>query len=144
LVRAGGHAIALPLRWVGETLRPLPLETPTGAPARGPGVAVIRGAPVPVYDLSGLLGTNGDHPPARWVTLKAGARRFALAVEEVVGLLHPGAATDRELPSALERVVAERVAALGPEASRLRATLRAARVVAPGLEAALRSEGALR
>jgi purine-binding chemotaxis protein CheW len=85
ICRIGTTPCALPLAGVVETLRPLPTDALSGAPAFVAGLAIIRGAPVPVisgrYLLAGSSGSMG-----RWVVLRAGAHRVALGVDEVVGI----------------------------------------------------------
>jgi chemotaxis signal transduction protein len=47
----------------------------------------VRGSPVPVVDLSVLVGGAPSASPARrWVMLRCGARAAALAVDSVVGI----------------------------------------------------------
>jgi purine-binding chemotaxis protein CheW len=86
LVRAGSRLCALPLACVVETLRPLPTSPLAGTPPSVSGVAVVRGAPTPVVDLDALLGAAGGAPASRFVVVRVGERRAALAVTEVVGL----------------------------------------------------------
>ena len=87
ICRIGTSPCALPLAGVVETLRPLPTDALSGAPAFVAGLAIIRGAPVPVisghYLLAGGTGSIG-----RWIVLRAGAHHVALGVDEVVGI-HP-------------------------------------------------------
>jgi purine-binding chemotaxis protein CheW len=85
LVRAGPRACALALGQVEEVMRPLPVARLGGAPAFVRGASVIRGAPVPVVDLATLLGIDAP-APGRFVTLRLGPRRAALAVTEVMGV----------------------------------------------------------
>jgi purine-binding chemotaxis protein CheW len=84
LIRVGSQLAALPLSDVVETLRPLPCEAAPGAPPFVIGVSVIRGQPVTVVDLARLLGAQA-HTIGRFVTVRAGDRRIALAVDAVVG-----------------------------------------------------------
>jgi len=86
LVRAGTLTCALPLSHVVETMRPLPIEPLANAPAFVRGLSIIRGAPVPVVDLGALLNTPSSRPPPRFVTVRAGERRVALAVDGILGL----------------------------------------------------------
>ncbi|HZE91839.1 MAG TPA: chemotaxis protein CheW, partial [Rhizobacter sp.] len=68
ICRVQGRLCALPLSHVVETMRPLPTETIAGAPDFVCGLAVIRGAPVPVVDLARLLGAT-DTQARRFVTV---------------------------------------------------------------------------
>jgi len=91
---------ALPLGAVLETMRPLPLVPFSGAPDFVLGLAVIRGEAVPVVDAGRLA---GDRPvrAGRFVTLRAGGRTAALAVEGVMGLKTMGAASFAAFPPLL-------------------------------------------
>lgn len=73
---------ALPIDAVIEVLRPLPLQTLADSPPFLLGLAVVRGAGIPVLDLARLL-DDASEPHARWVHLRVGARRLALAVRQV-------------------------------------------------------------
>ena len=66
-------------------MRALPVEPLADAPPFLRGIAVIRGAPVPVVDLGRLLG-QARTSPARIVTVQAGGRILGLAVAEVLGV----------------------------------------------------------
>ncbi|HEX6277726.1 MAG TPA: chemotaxis protein CheW [Polyangiaceae bacterium] len=85
VLRLGSELAALPLAHVRETLRPLRLEPLAGAPDFVMGVAVIRGAPVPVVDLARLV-LSAEREAERLVIVELGERRVALAVEGVVGV----------------------------------------------------------
>ena len=56
LVRAAGRLCAVPIAHVVEVMRALPVEPIPGAPSFVPGLAIIRGAPMPVVDLGLLTG----------------------------------------------------------------------------------------
>ncbi len=86
VVRAGTCVCALPLRMVGETMRPLPIEQLPGAPDGVLGVSVVRGRPTPVVEARRVLEQDGAEPAARFVTLKLGSRAAALAVDAVLGV----------------------------------------------------------
>jgi purine-binding chemotaxis protein CheW len=88
IVRARDRACALRLTDIVEVMRPLPIEPISHAPPGVLGVAQIRGEPVPVVDLGALVdGQAGASPaaPGRFVTVRAGDRRAALAVDAVEG-----------------------------------------------------------
>lgn len=97
LFEVGGRVCALPVTNVDETLRPLPLETLPIQPAALLGISVVRGAPVPVIDLSAIF----DIPAAkarrtepahtRWIIVASDRGHFALAVEAVRGVEALGA-----------------------------------------------------
>lgn len=84
-LRLGHCACAVPLSYITEVMRPLPVEPLAGAPAGVIGVAVIRGRATPVVDLEALLidGITTRTNSARFVTLRIGDRAVALLVEAV-------------------------------------------------------------
>lgn len=103
LLRAGKYLCALPLAHIAETMRPQAVRTVAGAPAYVRGLATIRGAAVPVVDAASVL-DEGDRTtnPTRFVVVKAGDRRVALAADEVLGIK----ALDLQSLSALPPLVA--------------------------------------
>ena len=110
--RVQARLFALPLGQVVETMRPLPVDPVAGAPHFMSGLAVIRGAPVPVVDAARLLGAV-DGEADRFVTVLAGSRCVALAVGSVLGVRALPAGSLRELPPLLQEAGAEAVAAIG-------------------------------
>jgi purine-binding chemotaxis protein CheW len=94
LVRTGGRLCGLPVEAVAETMRPLPVSPVAGTPAFVRGISIVRGEPVPVVDLAALLGGTVEFAPTRFIAVRAGPRRAALAVASVVGVarLDPDAA----------------------------------------------------
>ena len=110
--RAGAQICALPLAQVVEILRPLPVQPLTGAPAFVLGMSVIRGTPAPVVDLSALLlGKPGRC--SRFVMVRAGERRLAVAVDAVLGIREFQAALWSELPPLLRDARPEAIEAVG-------------------------------
>jgi purine-binding chemotaxis protein CheW len=130
VVRAGTRLCALPLAAVVETLRPLAVEPVAGAPAFVAGLALLRGVPSPVVDLARLLGDEDAGPAARWVTVRAGERRVALAVTAVEGVRALDGAALGATPPLLADARADAVAAVGRLDRELFLVLDAARVVA--------------
>lgn len=128
LCRVHTRICALPLANVIETMRPLPTERISGAPDFVLGLSIVRGAPAPVVD-SGRLLTGVPVAAARFVILRVGARRVALAVESVLGV----GAVDRDsladLPPLLHGSDAEVATAVGALDSELLLVLAAARMV---------------
>lgn len=98
LVSAENRAFALRLAEVAEIMRPLPVDPIPGVPDFVRGVAVVRGAPLPVVDLAMLLGADGPSEATRFVTVKAGGRRVVLAVSEIHGVQHLSAKVFGDLP----------------------------------------------
>lgn len=85
---------------------------PCGEPAFL-GVAGVRGAIVPVYDLAALAGGGAARAP-RWLLLSGGAEPVALAFDEMEGYLRVGR----------DDLVAAAVGAAAAEAVRAGASLR--------------------
>ena len=112
ICRVQRRLCALPLRHVTETMRPLPIEVVAGAPHFVLGLAMIRGAPVPVVDVARLLG-EADAPSGRWIALTAGSRRVALAVCEVLGVRPLPASARHALPPLLQDAGRDLVSELG-------------------------------
>lgn len=127
-VRAGARMLALPIESVVETMRPMPVEPLAGAPSFVRGLAVIRGAALPVVDVAELLGAAGG-TPGRFVTVRAGARQIALAVEAVLGLSALEPAALARLPPLLEGAAGGAFDAIGLLDAQLALVLRAARVL---------------
>ena len=137
--RFAGRIGAVPAELAVETMRPLPVEGLPAAPSFVAGVALIRGVPTPVVDLAALVGTPrpvaGSRgaaeraEPGRFVTVRAGTRRVALAVESVVGLRTLPADQVAELPAVLAEAAARGVTAVGALDGELLAVLDGARLV---------------
>ena len=138
--RSGGRALAVPLQHVAETMRPLATEPLAGAPAFVVGVSLIRGAPTPVVDVAALFGGVSATAATRFVTLRAGARHVALAVDAVVGIRAIDRATIEAVPPLLAEAAAELVEAMGRLDAELLLVLRGARVLTAAAWAALDAE----
>ena len=136
--RVGARLGALPLAHVVETMRPLATSPVAGAPGFVAGVAIIRGAPVPVIDAAALLGREGGRADAgRLVTVRVGQRHIALAVDAVLGVRDLADASLAELPSLLSDARAGGVASLGALDDGLVVFLEGARLVPESVWAAL-------
>ena len=98
LLRSGTHLCAVPVEHVVEIMRPLPIIPVRGVPDFILGLAGIRGTPVPVVDPNRLVGTPGSPQTGRFVVVRAGPRRVALAVDAVAGLRGLEDAVLSELP----------------------------------------------
>ncbi len=85
LIPLGLTVWALPVSHVLEVFRPLRIEPLPDAPDFVSGVAIIRGEPTPVVALCRLLG-NSHSPPGRFVLLRSGRIRVAIAVDAVTGV----------------------------------------------------------
>ena len=128
LFRAGKHLCALELSHITEIMRPLPVERISGAPEAVRGLAIIRGAPAPVLDLGYLMGSSGK-PPERFVVVRTGERRVALAVEEVLGTEMLDPSTLSGVPRLIDGPTGEGVRAIGVLDSQLLLVLQSASLV---------------
>jgi len=132
VTRVGGMTCAFPIQHVVETMRPLPIE-PIGrsadeALALIDGVAMIRGAAVPVVDARKLLGVTGGQA-TRFVVVRAGERRIALVVDAVLDVVRidPGALSG--LPPLMGGASRGSISAIGARDAGLLVVLDAARVL---------------
>ncbi|HEY6903198.1 MAG TPA: chemotaxis protein CheW [Candidatus Acidoferrales bacterium] len=129
VVRAGGHHCVLALPDVHETMRPLAIEPVEGAPDGVRGLAVIRGVPVPVVDLAAVLGCHCGQPWSRFVSVRAGRRTVALAVEAVVGIREFDASTLNQMPPLMQSANPEIIASVGALDAELFLVLKTARLL---------------
>jgi purine-binding chemotaxis protein CheW len=129
--RIPGAVCALSLERVVETMRPLAVESLSGAPPFVRGLAIVRGAPVPVVDAAALIGAS-DGCPRRFVIVRAGTRRVALAVDEVVGVRALPSDQLERLPSLLREAAADVVARIGTLDDELLVVLESTRLVPDG------------
>ncbi|MBD8526773.1 chemotaxis protein CheW [Pseudomarimonas arenosa] len=100
-LQAAGRPCAVPLDAVIEVLRPLPIDALTDVPAYLLGLSVLRGQPVAVLDLPRLLGQPGE-AIGRWLHLRVGPRRLALAVPSVGRVEHLDQLDWQPLPALFE------------------------------------------
>ena len=110
--RIGSRVAAIPLALVSETMRPLPIEPLAEMPPFVLGVAIVRGAPVPVIDTARLVGVTESNP-TRFVTVKCDERTLALSVDAVLGVRAVGEQTLTALPNLLNEGNADVIAAIG-------------------------------
>ncbi len=141
LCGVGAQRYALPVACVVETMRPLPVEAVSGAPAGVLGLAVIRGAPTPVVDLAAVVGAADAGPPSRFVVVTVDGRRAALAVAEVLGVHALDAATFEGLPPLLRGAAASAVEAVGTLDGGVLSLIDGARVVPEAAWDAVRAAG---
>ena len=120
---------AFPLRHVVETMRPLRVEALAGGPLFVRGLSVIRGVATPVVDLGTLLGSGEQAAPTRFVTLRVGDRRVAVAVDAVEGIRDLPSQVADELPPLLKDASAGVIAAVGILDAELTMVLAAARII---------------
>ena len=128
--RANARLCGLPLDAVEETLRPQPLRPLTAPVNHVQGLARIRGDWLPVLDLAGLLGVSAlPEPVRRFVVMRTGERRVALAVSEVLGVQALESEAVRALPPLLRDRDHAGVAALAERDEELLAVLDQARLL---------------
>jgi purine-binding chemotaxis protein CheW len=128
LFRVRQHFCGLPLVHIVETMRPLPIEAITGAPPAVKGLAVIRGIPLPVIDVGGLI-DGGSEPYMRFIIVRAGANQIALGVQSVIGVRYLSAETLRDTPLLFKKVSNSAIAAIGRLDAELLLVLNAAQLV---------------
>jgi purine-binding chemotaxis protein CheW len=128
--RAATVACAISLVDVVETMRPLPIvEISHGAPQFVLGLARVRGEATPVVALDRLLGHAGVASPSRFVVVRAGQRRIALAVDEVTTVRTLTASELAGLPPLLRSASSDFVAAVGDLDGELLLVLSSARLL---------------
>ena len=128
ILSAGARVCAIARDDVIEVMRALPIASVAGAPPFVLGLSVVRGAPIPVVDLGALIGAERS-APTRFVALRLGDRRAALAVEAVLGVRDLDVATFGGLPPLLKDSDADIVDAIGMLDERLLFLLDAGRIV---------------
>ncbi len=140
LVGLGTAVCFLPLSEVIETMRPRPVETIAGMPPFVCGLSIVRGAPVPVVDLGAVIGASPTPSPTRFVTLRLGPRRVALAVGRVVGVRDLDEERLGEMPPLLRDASENLLRAVGTVDAQLLLVLRAGRKVAQDVWDALEAK----
>jgi purine-binding chemotaxis protein CheW len=128
IVRVGEIACALPIDHVVETMRPLPVEALGHAPGFVRGLAIIRGIATPVIDTARLLGTAGG-PGTRFVVVRVGDRRVALAVDQVIDVRRFDRAELSAMPPLVRAADAGFVTAIGTTDAALLVMLEASRAI---------------
>jgi purine-binding chemotaxis protein CheW len=126
LCRAGSSFCALPLGHVVEVMRVLPIEALAGTPVYVLGLSIIRGTPTPVVDTA-ILCSGRTAPSHRLVTVRAGTRIIALAVDRALGVQSIRAGTP--LPPLLREAASDMVSAIGRVDAELLLFLSTARIV---------------
>ncbi|VTR92557.1 chemotaxis protein : Uncharacterized protein OS=Pseudogulbenkiania ferrooxidans EGD-HP2 GN=O166_02540 PE=4 SV=1: CheW [Gemmata massiliana] len=129
LTRLGSRLCAIPLVDVMESMRPLPAAPVPGVPSFVKGLAVIRGAPVPVVDLGLLVGATGAAPTGRYVLLRLGERRVAIAVDGVLGVRRLDGSALHKLPPLFQTSDPELTTGIGVRDEQLLFVLQTARIV---------------
>ncbi|MBI4471692.1 MAG: chemotaxis protein CheW [Acidobacteria bacterium] len=123
---------SLPIVHVVETMRTMPVQKMAQSPAFVIGVSLIRGEVTPVVDVASLLGApESQHD--RIVTVNAGGRRVALAVDSVLGVFEISTATISSLPPLLRNTTGDAVSTLSTLDHQLLHILNSARIVPDSL-----------
>lgn len=102
LCRVRSNLCALPIEQVLEVMRPLPIIPVAQAPHAVLGLCVLRGLVVPVVDLARCLSDQAGEP-TRFVAVRVGERRLALAVDAVCGTIVLDSERVAEVPPLLAR-----------------------------------------
>jgi len=142
LCRLGDGLCALPLDCVVETMRPLPIERIAHAPSFVLGLSVVRGQPIPVIDAAGLFRGGQTAAPHRFVTVRVGERRAALAVDDVLGLRDLALLSLGALPPLLDGADSSAVAAVGALDRQLLMVLGGVRDIPPAVWHSMESRDA--
>ena len=130
VVTGGAHRVGIPLASVRETSRALALVPLRGAPPFVLGLAVMRGASVPVVDLPALLGGNTSSAElGRFVRLELDGRSVALAVTHVEGVLALESSDFSAIPPLFAGAAGSTLEALAQSDAELLFVLSAARLV---------------
>jgi purine-binding chemotaxis protein CheW len=129
VTKVGDWLCAIPIAEVAETMRPLSTAPVPGMPLFLTGLAIIRGSPVPVVDLNGLLSLNDKRLIGRYVLIAVEKRKIALAVESVLGLRRLDDSVMHGLPPLMKEPGEQLVADIGVKDERLFLVLRAVRLI---------------
>ena len=105
------------------------------------GLSVIRGAPVAVVDLAAVIGKERADSVNRWVTLRLGERRLALAVEGILGIRDLEESTLQTMPPLLRGADRALIEAVGTLDSELLMVLEAGRILSEEVWDGLAKEG---
>jgi purine-binding chemotaxis protein CheW len=131
------------LSYVREIMRPLPVDPVPATPDFLLGLALIRGAAVPVLDCARLVNAGVPGQPARFVTLAVGERHLALAVDSVIGVRTLPLAALVDVAPLLDSTDDSLVQAIATLDAELLMVLRASHMVPDTLWEALAAQEAL-
>ena len=110
-------------------MRPLPYEPLPSAPEFVLGIAVIRGVPTPIVDGRRLLSAAETASPSRFVLLRAGNHKVALAVDETLSVRTIPAQALPGAPALTDEALSSAISAIGTLDHDLLAVLESARLV---------------
>ena len=122
-------------------MRPLPVQALAGMPAFVLGLSIVRGRAIPVVDAGALLDASGARAFTRFLVLRVGARRIALAIEKILGTRAIPSASISDLPPLLGGAREETVEAVAAVDEELLLLLRAGRIVPEAAWRALDQQG---
>ncbi len=140
LCSSASRLCAFRLEDVAETMRPLPVDSIPAMPDFLLGVALIRGAVVPVVDVAQLVAGVAETRPNRFVTVKLGQRQVAFAVQSVLGVRTLNALSMAQIPLLLNEIDASSIAAISTLDAELLLVLQGARIIPEEVWQALDSE----
>jgi purine-binding chemotaxis protein CheW len=151
ICQSGERSCGFPLQHVVETMRALPVEAFPDMQPFMLGIAIIRGATVPVINLAMLLKASVDTETksspttkvSRFITIKTGHRVIAFAVGNVVGVGQFAADDLDNLPKLLGDADTSVVKAIGTLDDGLFLVLEASRVISESAWQDLYARGAL-
>ena len=129
VARSGPHWVAIPIRCVVETMRPRPVMPIVNTPAYVMGASLIRGTPTAVINLAQLVAGTQSTNIQRFITVVAGERSVALAVDAVLGVRTLGAERPTDAPPLLRDAATDVVESLGRLDADLLVVLRTARLL---------------
>lgn len=130
LLASGTCVCAIPVQYVVETMRPLPIEPVSGVAVCVRGVAVVRGVPMPVVDLRALRDDGAcAESYGRFVTVRVGTRLAVLAVDHVIGIRQLDAQDLHDVPPLLRDARRDLVDAIGACDAQMLVVLQAMRIV---------------
>jgi purine-binding chemotaxis protein CheW len=126
---SGSSTCGIPLTQVVESMRALTVERVPGMPSFMTGMAMIRGAQVPVVHLGELLGESTLSTPTRYITLKLDRRIVALAVDSVTGVMQLATDAVALLPPLLRAARSEMISMVGTLDNELLLTLETTKLI---------------
>jgi len=129
LIRAGALRCGFALTEVDEVMRPLAIKRMAGMPDFVHGVSIIRGEVVPVVNLGALLVGTSAIESNRLLVMRAGARKVAIAVDDVEGVADLPHERLQNLPPLLQETQADLIERIGALDRELLLVLEAARVL---------------
>ncbi len=142
LSRVRAFLCAIPVSFVVETMRVLPVRPTPGAAPFVRGLAIVRGEPVPVLDLGVLFGVQAAEQDGRFVTIRSGERHVALAVDAVLGVRAVSLESLSSTPPLLSGALPAQVERLGALDGQTLVVLSAARLFEEDVPGSLFNGGA--